>query len=135
MSKELLKALVDVIDDLILTLNISDSVFVRAERAIENYLAKPEQEPVAWMWEQLEFDSYLEEYGEDFVLMLNEDKPNSSEEGIENIRPLYTAPPKREPLSEGVIWDNLPETPLACSGFIRGVKFAEKLHGITGGEK
>jgi hypothetical protein len=102
---------------------------------IEELLSEPEQEPVAWMWEQLEFDSYLEEYGEDFVLMLNEDKPNSSEEGIENIRPLYTAPPKREPLSEGVIWDNLPETPLACSGFIRGVKFAEKLHGITGGEK
>lgn len=55
MSQELLKALVDVIDDLMLrknlseedALNISDSVLVRAEIAIESYLAQPEQtEPV-----------------------------------------------------------------------------------------
>ena len=50
MSKELLKALVDVLDDLKLrknlseddALNISDSVLVRAEKAIENYLTQPE---------------------------------------------------------------------------------------------
>lgn len=56
MSKELLKALVDVLDDLKLrknlseddALNISDSVLVRAEKAIENYLTQPEKEPVAW---------------------------------------------------------------------------------------
>ena len=55
MSKELLKALVDVLDDLKLrknlseddALNISDSVLVRAEKAIENYLAQPEQEPLS----------------------------------------------------------------------------------------
>ena len=52
MSKELLKALTDVLDDLKLrrnlseddALNISDSVLMRAEKAIENYLAQPEQE-------------------------------------------------------------------------------------------
>ena len=59
MSKELLKALTDVLDDLKLrrnlseddALNISDSVLMRAEKAIENYIAQPEQteqEPVAW---------------------------------------------------------------------------------------
>ena len=39
---------------------------------------------------------------------------------------------KREPLSEDVIWDNMPENPMECSAlaFIRGVKFAEKAHGI-----
>ena len=53
MSKELLKALTDVLDDLKLrknlseddALNISDSVLMRAENAIKNYLAQPEQEP------------------------------------------------------------------------------------------
>ena len=35
-----------------------------------------------------------------------------------------------EPLSEDVVWDNLPENPMECSAFIRGVKFAEKAHGI-----
>lgn len=51
MSKELLKALVDVLDDLKLrknlseddALNISHSVLMRAEKAVENYLAQPEQ--------------------------------------------------------------------------------------------
>lgn len=37
---------------------------------------------------------------------------------------------KREPLSEDEIWDNLPENPMECAGFIAGVKFAEKAHGI-----
>jgi hypothetical protein len=48
----------------------------------------------------------------------------------------HTAQPKREPLSEDVIWDNMPENPMECSAlaFIRGVKFAEKAHGIGGGE-
>lgn len=55
MSKELLKALVDVLDDLKLrknlneddALNISESVLVRAEKAIENYLTQPEQDPLS----------------------------------------------------------------------------------------
>lgn len=50
MSKELLRALVDVLDDLKLreklnagdTLNISDSVLLRAVKAIENYPAQYE---------------------------------------------------------------------------------------------
>ena len=54
MSKELLKALVDVLDDLKLrknlseddALNISDSVLMRAENAIKNYLAQPEHTAV-----------------------------------------------------------------------------------------
>jgi hypothetical protein len=61
MSKELLEALTDVLDDLKLrknlseddALNISHSVLMRAEKAVKNYLAQPEQskqEPVAWMW-------------------------------------------------------------------------------------
>jgi hypothetical protein len=36
----------------------------------------------------------------------------------------------REPLSDEAIWDNLPENPFECAPFIRGVRFAEKMHGI-----
>jgi hypothetical protein len=42
---------------------------------------------------------------------------------------------KREPLSEDVIWDALPENPLECAAFIRGVIWAEQQHDITGGEE
>jgi len=37
-----------------------------------------------------------------------------------------------EPLSDDAIWDALPENPMGCAAFIRGVKFAEKMHGIGG---
>jgi hypothetical protein len=39
---------------------------------------------------------------------------------------------KRKPLSEDIIWHHLPENPMECAPFIRGVRFAEKMHGITG---
>ena len=39
-----------------------------------------------------------------------------------------------DPMSEDVIWDNMPENPMECLAFIRGVKFAEKEHGIRGVE-
>ena len=65
MSKELLKALVDVLDDLKLrknlseddALNISDSVLVRAEKAIENYLTQPEQEVKVGIYDDI-FSDY-----------------------------------------------------------------------------
>jgi hypothetical protein len=68
----------------------------------EKQTFQSEQEPFAWAYAQLEWDSYLEEFvGEDRVLNLSIDKPNASEEGVEDIQPLYTSPPKREPLGEG----------------------------------
>jgi hypothetical protein len=44
--------------------------------------------------------------------------------------PLYTAPPKQEPLTSKLIslGNNCHES------FIKGVRFAEKMHGIGGGE-
>ena len=82
-----------------------------------------EQEPVAWMWKKHTAGGWLDAVGLD--------KPSATAHQI-NIYPLYTAPPKREPLNEDVIWDNMPENPMECSAlaFIRGVKFAEKAHGI-----
>ena len=89
-----------------------DHVYVNGIRYVE---FQPEQEPVAWMQDSIEL----------YVL---------EEKNILRgyVIPLYTAPPKREPLSEDAIWDALPENPMGCAAFIRGVKFAEKMHGITG---
>jgi hypothetical protein len=79
MSKELLKALVDILNDLKLrknlnedALNISDSVLARAEKAVESYLAQPEQteqEPElnqkSFRGLELSGDSYPPEYIEE----------------------------------------------------------------------
>ena len=37
----------------------------------------------------------------------------------------------RKILSEDEIWNNLPDEPAQCLPFIKGIKFAEKAHGIT----
>ena len=87
------------------------------------FLAQPEQEqePVAWGYKKRV--TY---------------KPEGSEE--EEIIPLYTAPPKREPLSEEESYHEakrLYESEDGLwyqDGFIDGLKFAEKMHGIGGGE-
>ena len=130
MSKELLKALVDVLDDLKLrknlseddALNISDSVLVRAEKAIENYLTQPEQEPVAWcqMVEGKVQDLLTSFEMKDWLY----DK---------SWMPLYTTPPKREALSEDemrAIWKEGIRGEIL---FVEIVRAIEKAHGITGG--
>ena len=123
MSQELLKALVDVIDDLMLrkklseedALNISDSVLVRAEIAIESYLAQPEQEP-----DPLLAETKIEWYGKGFRQGVNE-----------------FAPPK--PLTEDVIYaldkegvvENMDDHQVRY--VIRWIRSVEKAHGIGGG--
>ena len=94
-------------------------------KELEELLAQPEQEPVAWMWDEM--------FCEDWTTVSSVILPSKSKY-VDNVRPLYLTPPKREPLSEDVIWDNMPENPMECSAlaFIRGVKFAEKAHGIGG---
>ena len=118
MSKELLKALVDVLDDLKLrknlseddALNISDSVLVRAEKAIENYLTQPEQEPVYWENEK--------------KALLNE---------IDHLTNRLAQPEQTEPvaLSEEEIKEatkNMSE--FGADMFKAGIMAAEKAHGI-----
>ena len=62
--------------------------------------------------------------------------PGDSHEDNIDVIPLYTAPPKREPLSDKEITKNTPK--LIHIGerlaFHAGVRFAEKHHGIGGGE-
>ena len=126
MSKELLKALVDVLDDLKLrknlseddALNISDSVLVRAEKAIENYLTQPEQEPVAWC--QL-VDGKVQDLLTSFEMKdWLYDK---------SWMPLYLAPPKPESLSDEQIEAAREGNTITVHAFARAI---EKLHGITG---
>ena len=81
---------------------------------IEKLLDQPEQteqEPVAWMQDSIEL--YVQE----------------SKDTIRGyVIPLYTAPPKREPLSDLRI-----RAANRNEYFEWGVRFAEKAHGITGG--
>ena len=102
---------------------------VRAVRAIiAEASEQTEQEPVAWMWDEM--------FCEDWTTVSSVIKPSKSKY-VDNVRPLYLAPPKREPLSEEEMskafmqddygkWD--------IKSFVNGIRFAEKAHGIGGGE-
>jgi hypothetical protein len=101
-------------------------------KELEELLAQPEQteqEPVAWMYDhQIEvgYDKYT---GVNFVETCAR---NLESNNCINIRPLYLAPPKREPLSDEEIvklWANKsPANEFEC------VRLVEKAHGIGGGE-
>ena len=83
---------------------------------IKELLAQPEQdqEPVAWIYE------WVDEAGEPVKSVAYNFYDDA------NPIPLYTAPPKREPLTPLLIslGNNCHES------FIKGVRFAEKMHGI-----
>jgi hypothetical protein len=106
---------------------------------IQELLAQPEQteqEPVAWMYDhQIEvgYDKYTE------VNIIETCARNLESNNCINIRPLYLAQPKREPLSE----DNLDVlavlaeaniTDEGIAGYYLGFRDAEKMNGIGGGE-
>jgi hypothetical protein len=82
-----------------------------------------EQEPVAWMYE------WVDEVGEPVKSVVY-----NFYEGA-NLIPLYTAPPKREPLTPQQISEgNQSMLNVTREAFKQGVRFAEKAHGIGGGE-
>ena len=94
---------------------------------------EPEQEPVAWMWTRnyegggytnkvFEFLNDAEEYAKDSETLKSPDI----------IRPLYTAPPKREPLSDEEIDKGYQESDgnYYDLAFRDGVRFAEKHNGV-----
>jgi hypothetical protein len=94
---------------------------------------EPEQEPVAWMWTRnyegggytnkvFEFLNDAEEYAKDSKTLKSPDI----------IRPLYTAPPKREPLSDEEIYEIFSKN--EWNKFIELARAIEKAHGIGGGE-
>lgn len=97
-------------------------------RAIE-LLAQPEQEqePVAWMWDEM--------FCEDWTTVSSVIKPSKSKY-VDNVRPLYLAPPKREPLINIYVLNAFKADDEATHpySYWAGVEFAEKHHGIGGGE-
>ena len=90
---------------------------------IKELLAQPEQEqeqePVAWMWANEELGGFY---------FSNIENPNW--------KPLYTAPPKREPLGDEelkILYDRH-EFAMESDEYMWGFRDAEKAHGIGGGE-
>ena len=91
---------------------------------ISELLAQPEQEPVVWQVIGIA----------GFMFVYN--KPIDEVYEHHTVIPLYTAPPKREPLSEDKL-DALAEaniTDEGIAGYYAGFRDAEKAHGIGGGE-
>ena len=107
-----------------------DPAYMKMYEDTKKLLAEPEQEPVAWIIET-EIHGKLSEW-------VCTDKKHYIEahDGAKDPIPLYLAPPKREPLSDKEITKNTPK--LIHIGerlaFRAGVRFAEKHHGIGGGE-
>jgi hypothetical protein len=89
--------------------------------SIKELLAQPESNgPVAWMWEG------VDETGETVRGIYQHFYEHA------NLIPLYTAPPKREPLGLEIM--DVCGTEDYREGFKDGALYAEKCHGIGGGE-
>ena len=99
---------------------VPNSIVARYKEVRQQY----EQEPVAWKVIDVTNGEY----------MFSRVKPMERSYKYDVVIPLYTAPPKREPLSDGEIRDGL----YGKNGFenwyddrfVDGVRFAEKAHGI-----
>ncbi len=129
---------------------------MEAEEKVSKLLAQPEQseqKPTAWVYQWKEGDGMYLSY-----FKLGKKPPRMCKFSMRNLRALYTSSPKLtprqgleeykkgyakaeddlklKPLSEDEIWEGVKnERAISHSSFTLGVKFAEKEHGITGGEE
>jgi len=87
---------------------------------IKELLAQPEQEPVAWLYERQNGDFTERTLSVGF------------EKNFDGVTiPLYTSPPKREPLSDAAMMHRaMVNNYHAPSAYCRGFRDAEKVHGI-----
>jgi len=87
-------------------------------------------EPVAWMYEWYENDL------ESTQAYCGSEKPFKGEiKQPFNIRPLYIAPPKRKPLTpQQISVGNQSQLNVTRDAFVKGIKYAEEMHGIGGEE-
>jgi hypothetical protein len=90
-------------------------------KELEELLAQPEQEPVAWC-------QMVEEKVQDLLTSFEMKDWLYDKSWI----PLYTAPPKREPLGLEIM--DACGTEDYREGFKDGALYAEKCHGIGGGK-
>ena len=102
-------------------------------KEIYEFLAQPEQseqEPVAWMYDhhiEVGYDKYTE------VNIIETCARNLESNNCINIRPLYLAPPKQEPLSVERIADLW--TDIITNSVRNFARAIEKEHGIGGGNE
>ena len=107
-ERELLKKVIqDDPDDGVMSLYLHKEVM--------DYLAQPEQEPVAWRYKTHNRYTYAE----------------TNYHEIEG-EPLYTSPPKREPLSDEILYPIAEEriNDEGIAGFYDGFRYAEKHYKI-----
>ena len=99
---------------------------IKLLRDTQTLLAQHEQEPEAWILEDKK-TGYRRQSAY---------KPTDLDEEACNVIPLYTAPPKREPLSDGATADMYHANKKAThpDSYWSGVYDAEKAHGIGGEE-
>lgn len=116
-ERELLKRARNMID-----YRYATSEAIALTKEITELLAQPEQEPVAWIWEQQ--NPHSGEWDSEFA----EGKPQNFRV-VRNIHPLYTSPQKREPLSDEQIEAAREGNTITVHAFARAI---EKAHGITG---
>jgi hypothetical protein len=128
-ERELLERALQLIDDA-----YEGKIVLSLCNEIKELFAQPEQEqePVAWMYEWEEIG------GKEWTSVKNGKYPPIVEEEycMRNLRPLYTAPPTREPLSDKDVGKGFLLTDVwhRYESFIAGVRWAEHQHGIGGGE-
>ena len=93
----------------------------------EELLAQPEQEPVAWMVET--------HFNTEPIKEFHTVKPMERVYKYCKVTELYTAPPKRELLGDGITADMYRANKKAIhpDSYWAGVNDAEKAHGIGGG--
>ena len=91
---------------------------------IKECLAEPEQEQEPVAWKVID--------GTNGKYMFSRIKPTERSYKYDVVIPLYTAPSKREPLSDGAICQILLKK--EWKGFVELVRIIEKAHGIGGGE-
>ncbi len=105
-------------------------MYDRIDTAIEEVLAKPEQEPVAWMWTRKYGDGGYTDMVFKFLCDAEEYAKNSQNlKRPDIITPLYTSPPTRKLLSDEEICNLYYNVNGAIHKFARAI---EKAHGITG---
>ena len=106
--------------------NYGDTISPHFIYEINELLAQPEQQPEAWIIVNKETG---------YRTQVSDLTPFLYHREIFEVIPLYTAPPKREPLTPQQISEGNQSTlNVTREAFKQGVIFAEKAHGIGGGE-
>ena len=68
--------------------------YMKLMKETKQLLAQPEQEPVGYLYKQMDCNG-------EWATIFKVDKPYITWHDVKDIVPVYTAPPKREPLREG----------------------------------